>query len=182
MWFIFTNNYVRHHQWLTSRRHKHVIAFYFRFPGYIPAPVFIGALIDSSCILWDESCGKRGACLLYDIASFRYLTYGVGFGVLVLVLACKVILWYLIRDMKFDDFDVEQVMPMEVKINEKTADIPEVKVGENADDITADDVTLHGVPADDVTVDGVATDDVTVDGVPDIEEKSGKTFETVDIS
>ena len=152
------------------------------FTGFIPAPVFIGALIDSTCILWDESCGKRGACLLYDIASFRYLTYGVGFGVLVLVLACKVILWYLIRDMKFDDFDVEQVMPMEVKINEKTADILEVKVGEKADDIPDDDVTLYGVSADDVTVDGVPADDVIVDGVPAVEEKSGKTFETVDIS
>ena len=84
--------------------------------------------------------------------------------------------------MKFDDFDEEQVMPMEVKINEKTADVPEVKVSEKAYDIPADDVILYGVSADDVTVDGVPADDVIVDGVPAVEEKSGKTFETVDIS
>ena len=84
--------------------------------------------------------------------------------------------------MKFDEFDVEQVMPMEVKINEKLADIPEVKVSEKTDVITADDVTLSGVPADDVIVVGVPADDITVNGVPAIGEKSGKTFETVDIS
>jgi len=96
-----------------------VIAFV--IPGFIPAPVFIGALIDSTCILWDEPCGKRGACLLYDIASFRHLTYGVGFGVLVLVLACKVTLWYLIRDIKFDDGDVGQIMPMDVTVDKESA-------------------------------------------------------------
>ena len=82
------------------------------FPGFLPAPLLFGALIDSTCILWDESCGKRGACLLYDTAAFRYLTYGVGVGVLTFVLSCKAILWYLIRDMTFEDADSGQMMQM----------------------------------------------------------------------
>ncbi|EDV59102.2 solute carrier organic anion transporter family member 4A1 [Drosophila erecta] len=39
-----------------------------RLLGTIPAPLIFGALIDESCILWQESCDKNagGACLVYD--------------------------------------------------------------------------------------------------------------------
>lgn len=45
----------------------------FRLFGYIPAPIVFGNLIDSTCILWKQSCGEKGGrCLLYDIEQFRY--------------------------------------------------------------------------------------------------------------
>lgn len=46
----------------------------FRLFGYIPAPIVFGNLIDSTCILWKQTCGgaKGGRCLLYDIEQFRY--------------------------------------------------------------------------------------------------------------
>lgn len=46
----------------------------FRLFGYIPAPIVFGNLIDSTCLLWKQSCGgeKGGRCLLYDIEQFRY--------------------------------------------------------------------------------------------------------------
>lgn len=46
----------------------------FRLFGYIPAPIVFGNLIDSTCILWKQSCSgeKGGRCLLYDIEQFRY--------------------------------------------------------------------------------------------------------------
>ncbi|XP_017041422.1 solute carrier organic anion transporter family member 4A1 [Drosophila ficusphila] len=39
-----------------------------RLLGTIPAPLIFGALIDESCILWQESCDNDagGACLVYD--------------------------------------------------------------------------------------------------------------------
>lgn len=37
-----------------------------RILGTIPAPMIFGSLIDESCILWQESCDKFGACLVYD--------------------------------------------------------------------------------------------------------------------
>uniref|UniRef100_A0A3Q4AUT9 Solute carrier organic anion transporter family member n=1 Tax=Mola mola TaxID=94237 RepID=A0A3Q4AUT9_MOLML len=38
--------------------------------GGIPAPVYFGALIDSTCLKWSiKKCGGRGACRIYD--SFR---------------------------------------------------------------------------------------------------------------
>jgi hypothetical protein len=38
-----------------------------RLIGTIPAPMVFGALIDETCILWQESCNEEnGACLVYD--------------------------------------------------------------------------------------------------------------------
>ncbi|XP_047357253.1 solute carrier organic anion transporter family member 4A1 isoform X8 [Vespa velutina] len=37
-----------------------------RILGTIPAPMVFGALIDETCILWQENCEGRGACLVYD--------------------------------------------------------------------------------------------------------------------
>lgn len=45
----------------------------FRLFGYIPAPIVFGNLIDSTCLLWQSTCGeKSGRCLIYDIETFRY--------------------------------------------------------------------------------------------------------------
>uniref|UniRef100_A0A3P8WAY5 Solute carrier organic anion transporter family member n=1 Tax=Cynoglossus semilaevis TaxID=244447 RepID=A0A3P8WAY5_CYNSE len=39
----------------------------------IPAPVYFGALIDSTCLKWSfKKCGVRGACRMYDSDMYRY--------------------------------------------------------------------------------------------------------------
>uniref|UniRef100_A0A3Q3L5A9 Solute carrier organic anion transporter family member n=1 Tax=Mastacembelus armatus TaxID=205130 RepID=A0A3Q3L5A9_9TELE len=41
--------------------------------GGIPAPVYFGALIDSTCLKWSiKKCGGRGACRIYDSDMYRY--------------------------------------------------------------------------------------------------------------
>uniref|UniRef100_A0A3Q3KV58 Solute carrier organic anion transporter family member n=1 Tax=Mastacembelus armatus TaxID=205130 RepID=A0A3Q3KV58_9TELE len=43
------------------------------FVGGIPAPVYFGALIDSTCLKWSiKKCGGRGACRIYDSDMYRY--------------------------------------------------------------------------------------------------------------
>lgn len=37
-----------------------------RIVGNIPAPLLLGSVIDGSCLLWQEVCSERGACLLYN--------------------------------------------------------------------------------------------------------------------
>ncbi|KAJ8044886.1 Solute carrier organic anion transporter family member 2A1 [Holothuria leucospilota] len=44
--------------------------------AYIPGPVMWGYLIDMSCILFQESCGKTGNCLVYNTDKFRNIFYG----------------------------------------------------------------------------------------------------------
>ncbi|XP_007891308.2 solute carrier organic anion transporter family member 3A1-like [Callorhinchus milii] len=44
-----------------------------RLLGFIPPPLIFGAAIDSTCLVWSETCNKSGACAVYDNDSYRYL-------------------------------------------------------------------------------------------------------------
>nr|XP_025735673.1 solute carrier organic anion transporter family member 1C1 isoform X3 [Callorhinus ursinus] len=44
----------------------------------IPAPVYFGILIDTSCLKWGfKRCGRRGSCRLYDSNAFRHIYLGL---------------------------------------------------------------------------------------------------------
>ncbi|XP_060021318.1 solute carrier organic anion transporter family member 1C1 isoform X3 [Lagenorhynchus albirostris] len=44
----------------------------------IPAPVYFGVLIDTSCLKWGfKRCGSRGSCRLYDSNAFRHMYLGL---------------------------------------------------------------------------------------------------------
>ncbi|XP_034253759.1 solute carrier organic anion transporter family member 5A1, partial [Thrips palmi] len=73
----------------------------FRLFGYIPAPILFGNLIDSTCILWKQTCGEKGGrCLLYDIEQFRYKYVGLCAGIKILALILFSLDWWLVRRRK----------------------------------------------------------------------------------
>lgn len=39
----------------------------------IPGPIIYGAIIDSTCLIWEESCGTRGNCWFHHRENFRYM-------------------------------------------------------------------------------------------------------------
>ncbi|OAD56261.1 Solute carrier organic anion transporter family member 4C1 [Eufriesea mexicana] len=39
----------------------------------IPGPIIYGAIIDSTCLIWEESCGTKGNCWFHHGRNFRYL-------------------------------------------------------------------------------------------------------------
>lgn len=42
------------------------------FLAGIPAPIYFGAIIDTTCLKWSyKSCGGRGACRIYDTTAYR---------------------------------------------------------------------------------------------------------------
>ncbi|XP_036066182.1 solute carrier organic anion transporter family member 1C1 isoform X1 [Oryzias melastigma] len=46
--------------------------------GGIPAPVYFGALIDSTCLKWSvKKCGGKGACRLYESDMYRVIFLGL---------------------------------------------------------------------------------------------------------
>ncbi|MBN3311731.1 SO1C1 protein, partial [Atractosteus spatula] len=46
--------------------------------GGIPAPVYFGALIDSTCLKWGiKKCGGRGACRMYNSNMYRHVFLGL---------------------------------------------------------------------------------------------------------
>ncbi|XP_065344246.1 solute carrier organic anion transporter family member 5A1 [Cloeon dipterum] len=70
----------------------------FRLFGYIPAPILFGNLIDSTCLLWKNTCGEKGGrCLLYDIEMFRYKYVGICAIIKVAALILFLIDWHLVR-------------------------------------------------------------------------------------
>ncbi|XP_077488076.1 solute carrier organic anion transporter family member 74D-like [Amblyomma americanum] len=40
--------------------------------AFIPYPLVYGAILDNSCIVWEEKCGRRGNCWVYDADKLRY--------------------------------------------------------------------------------------------------------------
>nr|XP_002731063.1 PREDICTED: solute carrier organic anion transporter family member 4C1-like [Saccoglossus kowalevskii] len=59
----------------------------YRCFGSIPGPIVIGAVIDSSCLLWQEVCGDSGTCWIYDNHEFglKFVVIGaIGTGIAVL--------------------------------------------------------------------------------------------------
>lgn len=70
----------------------------FRLFGYIPAPILFGNLIDSTCLLWKQSCNgeKGGRCLLYDIEQFRYRYVGLCGGIKIVALGIFLADWWLV--------------------------------------------------------------------------------------
>ena len=70
----------------------------FRLFGYIPSPIMFGAVIDSTCLLWKQTCeGAGGRCLLYDIELFRYKYVGICAGIKALAFLIFVLTWWLIK-------------------------------------------------------------------------------------
>ncbi|XP_042212018.1 solute carrier organic anion transporter family member 4A1-like isoform X2 [Homarus americanus] len=51
-----------------------------RLLGTIPGPILFGALIDNTCILWQSTCGKGGACMSYD--NFYMSRYMMGISII----------------------------------------------------------------------------------------------------
>uniref|UniRef100_A0A8D0CWK4 Solute carrier organic anion transporter family member n=1 Tax=Sander lucioperca TaxID=283035 RepID=A0A8D0CWK4_SANLU len=46
--------------------------------GGLPAPVYFGALIDSTCLKWSvKKCGGRGTCRIYDSEMYRIIFLGL---------------------------------------------------------------------------------------------------------
>lgn len=48
--------------------------------GTIPGPVLTGSVIDSACALWQDVCGSRGSCWVYDRfdMSWRLFAWWIG--------------------------------------------------------------------------------------------------------
>lgn len=38
----------------------------------IPGPIIYSRIIDSTCLVFTQECGKKGTCQLYDQKTFRY--------------------------------------------------------------------------------------------------------------
>lgn len=49
-----------------------ILLMVFSLLALIPGPIIFGAIMDSTCLVWDISCHKRGNCWIYHKDNFRY--------------------------------------------------------------------------------------------------------------
>lgn len=73
--------------------------------AFIPYPLIYGALTDASCIVWEDRCGDRGSCWLYDLQKLRYLTHGVTTALLIIGGVFQACMAYYCKSIKnfYDD-------------------------------------------------------------------------------
>ncbi|XP_074110780.1 organic anion transporting polypeptide 74D [Cotesia typhae] len=76
--------------------------------GNVPCPIVYGAVVDSACLVWDNSCGERGACWLYDSNIFRMFFHGTTGGILTLAFIVDLVVWYKAGKINFVDEQTAQ--------------------------------------------------------------------------
>ncbi|KFM75768.1 Solute carrier organic anion transporter family member 5A1, partial [Stegodyphus mimosarum] len=65
--------------------------------AFIPYPLIYGALTDSTCLVWEESCSKTGNCWLYDSDKFRFYLHGMSM-LLISIGICFDVVVFLLSD------------------------------------------------------------------------------------
>ena len=66
---------------------------FIRALGNIPGPLIIGALFDASCLYWQEDCGDRGNCWVYDNEVLSVWMFIVCAGIMTLSLTFAFCAW-----------------------------------------------------------------------------------------
>ena len=64
-----------------------------RIIGNIPGPIVVGAVFDSSCLYWQEECGDRGKCYVYDNHNLTLKLFSVTTGVRLLSIVFSFCAW-----------------------------------------------------------------------------------------
>lgn len=85
--------------------------------GNVPCPILYGAIVDSTCLFWEEDCGKRGACRMYDSTRFRYLFHGLTALIMFLAFLIDLVVCYKAPAIQFleqaaehdDDDDEDEI-------------------------------------------------------------------------
>lgn len=75
-------------------------SFLFLFPttlAYIPTPIYFGAVIDTTCMLWQQECGVQGSCWEYNVTSFRFVYFGLAAGLKFVGFIFIFLAWYSIK-------------------------------------------------------------------------------------
>ncbi|XP_070337206.1 solute carrier organic anion transporter family member 5A1 isoform X4 [Equus asinus] len=65
--------------------------------AYIPTPIYFGAVIDTTCMLWQHECGIQGSCWEYNVTSFRFVYFGLAAGLKFVGFVFIFLAWYSIK-------------------------------------------------------------------------------------
>ncbi|XP_076046946.1 solute carrier organic anion transporter family member 74D-like isoform X2 [Oratosquilla oratoria] len=87
--------------------------------SFIPAPIIMGTIVDSACLVWEEKCGRRGNCWFYDSDHFRVILHVVpAILIFISVLGDLVVFHYCKKLKLYGEEDDEQDLKKEIDANE----------------------------------------------------------------
>ncbi|MGH0173529.1 UNVERIFIED_CONTAM: hypothetical protein FKN15_066178 [Acipenser sinensis] len=94
---------------------------------FIPMPLVFGAAIDSACLVWSESCGKRTTCSVYNNDTYRYLYFSVSVGLKTAAFILMTMTWHCIKSnpkkhLQGDEDSTEKLTPTELFASTLTLD------------------------------------------------------------
>lgn len=70
-----------------------VQSFCFRAVGAIPGPILYGVIFDSSCVYWQEECGRRGNCWVYNNDDISTRAFILSFMGVVICVVFLILCW-----------------------------------------------------------------------------------------
>lgn len=89
----------------------------------LPSPIIYGAIIDNTCLLWQEECGETTNCLLYDTDRLRQALMLTTAGIMTLGVVCDIAVVYYAKDLKiFDEDDKTKII--QTKLGENMLQVP----------------------------------------------------------
>jgi len=100
--------------------------------GWIPLPVLLGAVIDSTCRLWQTDSPRcsgsdsHGSCLLFDTDQLRWRMYGGILAVQSVQLMFVILIYCTIKRRRFNRDDVMPELNV-VEITENQSMPPQVQ-------------------------------------------------------
>ncbi|XP_035659224.1 solute carrier organic anion transporter family member 5A1-like [Branchiostoma floridae] len=78
---------------------------FLRALGYLPAPIYYGRVIDSTCLLWQTECDSRGLCYVYDNIKYRHYYIGLCAGLKGIGFLFFLTAWFFFRPKREDSSD-----------------------------------------------------------------------------
>lgn len=71
--------------------------------GNVPCPIVYGAVVDSACLFWENTCGQLGACRVYDADNFRFAFHGVTAFIMIVAFIVDIVVWFKAQRIKIDE-------------------------------------------------------------------------------
>ncbi|XP_063238716.1 solute carrier organic anion transporter family member 74D-like [Bacillus rossius redtenbacheri] len=76
--------------------------------GLLPTPIIYGALMDTTCLVWDSSCDSKGNCWIYDNNKFRLYFNLMGAGAIAISTLLDIKLLSLAKNLNLYDAESEE--------------------------------------------------------------------------
>ncbi|KAK0400468.1 hypothetical protein QR680_015262 [Steinernema hermaphroditum] len=98
-------------------------AFLISLFGTLPSPVIWGTLVDSACLLWEKTCGHRGACNIYDTDVIRVKMHLLYVSIRTIAMFADVYVWWHAEGLNLQEEDEDKEQPTETVQMQETSKI-----------------------------------------------------------